>query len=224
MEKSKAIEIIRDKFSYNPDLLQELLDDIENVGNRKYVFFEFYSSESIIVNEIIYKRVKLGELIQINSPGFKYHGTEVVVEKKRNHSIECYIPNNERVRIRITPSSVRFIPQPDKKKLEVSEGDLVIIKDAKFRPRYEEGDLFRVVWKGNKYVRVVPKNPRFEVYQLSGSSKRIGDTAREMIDKKSYYTISVYQMDIPLTELQDPNERYGEKMGSLVKGLDSIGF
>lgn len=227
MEKSEAIQIVQKYYSYNPELLKEMLEDIEKVHNRKFCFFEFISVEGLLIRNTSYKRAKLGELIEIDSTDWKYHGYKAVVEKKRFGMVECYIPNVERVRLRLNPNSIKFIPQEEKKKLNVKVGDLVLIKESRYRPRYEEGDFFKVVWKGAKYVRVIPKNPRFHIHvDQYATGGRPGDEIKEFADKDygKIYRESVYSIDIPITELIDPIDRYGEERGSLVKGMDYLGF
>ena len=233
MEKESAIITVKDHFSYNQEVLNEILQDIESF-NRKWCFFEFYGSKQILIQEVNYKKVKIGEMIEVNSPGWKFHGHRVVVEKKRNGMVECYVPNDIRTRLKITASSVKFISQEKKEKLNVKVGDLVLITEARFRPRYEEGDVFKVIWKGAKYVRVVPKNPKFEVSEfplkLDQMSKidrwRPGDDIKEFADKagRKVYRESVYSIDIPITHLKSVRDYYGEEMGGLLGDLDGIGL
>jgi hypothetical protein len=226
MEKESAIITVKDHFSYNQEVLNEILQDIESF-NRKWCFFEFYGSKQILIQEVNYKKVKIGEMIEINSPGWKFHGHRVVVDKKRSGMVECYIPNDIRTRLKISASSVKFISQEKKEKLDVKVGDLVLITEARFRPRYEEGDVFKVVWKGAKYVRVVPKTPKFEVtIRLYHVDVRPGDNTMEFADKsaRKVYRESVYSMDIPITHLKSVRDYYGEEMGGLLGDLDGIGL
>ena len=226
MDKESAIITVKDHFSYNQEVLNEILQDIESF-NRKWCFFEFYGSKQILIQEVNYKKVKIGEMIEINSPGWKFHGHRVVVDKKRSGMVECYIPNDIRTRLKISASSVKFISQEKKEKLDVKVGDLVLITEARFRPRYEEGDVFKVVWKGAKYVRVVPKTPKFEVtIRLYHVDVRPGDNTMEFADKsaRKVYRESVYSMDIPITHLKSVRDYYGEEMGGLLGDLDGIGL
>ncbi len=226
MEKESAIITVKDHFSYNQEVLNEILQDIESF-NRKWCFFEFYGSKQILIQEVNYKKVKIGEMIEINSPGWKFHGHRVVVDKKRSGMVECYIPNDIRTRLKISASSVKFISQEKKEKLDVKVGDLVLITEARFRPRYEEGDVFKVVWKGAKYVRVVPKNAKFEVIvDRWGFGGRPGDNMKEFADKegRKVYRESVYSIDIPITHLKSVRDYYGEEMGGLLGDLDGIGL
>ncbi len=226
MEKESAIITVKDHFSYNQEVLNEILQDIESF-NRKWCFFEFYGSKQILIQEVNYKKVKIGEMIEINSPGWKFHGHRVVVDKKRSGMVECYIPNDIRTRLKISASSVKFISQEKKEKLDVKVGDLVLITEARFRPRYEEGDVFKVVWKGAKYVRVVPKTPKFEVtIRLYHVDVRPGDNTMEFADRsaKKVYRESVYSIDIPITHLKSVRDYYGEEMGGLLGDLDGIGL
>ncbi len=226
MDQESAIITVKDHFSYNQEVLNEILQDIESF-NRKWCFFEFYGSKQILIQEVNYKKVKIGEMIEINSPGWKFHGHRVVVDKKRSGMVECYIPNDIRTRLKISASSVKFISQEKKEKLDVKVGDLVLITEARFRPRYEEGDVFKVVWKGAKYVRVVPKNAKYElaIDQWSAGG-RPGDNMKEFADKegRKVYRESVYSIDIPITHLKSVRDYYGEEMGGLLGDLDGIGL
>jgi len=226
MDKDSAIITIKDHFSYNQEVLNEILQDMESL-NRKWCFFEFYGSKQMLIQEVNYKKVKIGEMIEINSPDWKFHGHRAVVEKKRNGMVECYVPSDLRTRLKLTASSVKFIPQEKKEKLDVKVGDLVLITEARFRPRYEEGDIFKIVWKGAKYVRVVPKTPKFEVrIRLNHVDVRPGDNTMEFADKsaRKVYRESVYSMDIPITHLKSVRDYYGEEMGGLLGDLDGIGL
>ena len=226
MDKESAIITVKDHFSYNQEVLNEILQDMESL-NRKWCFFEFYGSKQILIQEVNYKKVKIGEMIEINSPDWKFHGHRAVVEKKRNGMVECYVPSDLRTRLKLTASSVKFIPQEKKEKLDVKVGDLVLITEARFRPRYEEGDVFKVIWKGAKYVRVVPKTPKFEVMiRLNHVDVRPGDNTMEFADKsaRKVYRESVYSMDIPITHLKSVRDYYGEEMGGLLGDLDGIGL
>ncbi len=226
MDKDSAIITVRDHFSYNEEVLNEILQDIE-AFNRKWCFYEFITSKVMLINEVNYKRVKIGEKIQIDSAGWKFHGAQVVVEKKRFGLVECYIPNDTRVRLKITPSSIRFLPQEKKEKINYKVGDLVLITEGRFRPRYEEGDIFKIVWKGAKYVRVEPKTPRGKITvdpnQIGG---RPGDGTREWadIESRKIFRECVWSMDIPHDKLQPVKEYYGEEMGGLLGDLDCIGL
>ena len=224
MDKDKAISIIKEHFSYNEEVMNEILQDVD-AYNRKWCFFEFISSDTILINEINYKRSKIGDTILINSPGWKYHGYLAVVEKKRSGRVECYVSNNPGVTLKVGCGSVRFVTQEKKERINVSVGDLVIIEENRFRPRYDEGDVFKVVWKGAKYVRVVPRNPRYKIHvYASRSGKRPGDTIREYAGENSIYKESVYSLDIPIDKLQPAKAYYGEEMGGLLGDLDSIGL
>jgi len=226
MDKDSAIITVKDHFSYNQEVMNEILQDMESL-NRKWCFFEFYGSKQILIQEVNYKKAKIGEVIEVNSPDWKFHGHRVVVEKKRNGMVECYVPNDLRIRLKISARSVKFISQEKSEKLDVKVGDLVLISEARFRPRYEEGDVFKVIWKGAKYVWVVPKTPKFEVridlYDVGG---RPGDNTKEFADKagRKVYRESVYSMDIPITHLQSVQDYYGEEMGGLLGDLDGIGL
>jgi len=226
MDKASAIITVRDHFSYNEEILNEILQDIESF-NRKWCFYEFVTSKVTLIRETNYKRAKIGEKIQIDSQGWKYHGAQVVVEKKRFGMVECYVPGDDKVRLKINPSSIRFTPQMKKEKISYKVGDLVLIAESRFRPRYEDGDVFRIVWKGAKYVRVEPRNPRCKIHtdkdQVGG---RPGDNIREYADfeGRKVFRESVYSMDIPNDKLQPVKEYYGEEMGGLLGDLDCIGL
>ena len=227
MDREQAILYIKENFSYNEEVMNELLQDVD-ADRRKWCFYEFYEfvcSKKRFINNINYKRSKIGETILIDSPGWKYDGQLVVVEKKRFGRVECYVPTNPGVTLKIGCGAVRFVPQEKKERIKVSVGDLVIIEENRFRPRYDEGDVFKVVWKGAKYVRVVPRNPRHKIHvDVSRADNRPGDTIREYAGENSIYRESVYSLDIPIEKLQPAKAYYGEEMGGLLGDLDSIGL
>jgi hypothetical protein len=106
----------------------------------------------------------------------------------------------------------------------VNVGDLVCIDEARFRPRYEDDALFKVVWKGSKYVRVEPRFPKYPVINVNVSEKRIGDRVRESGEPGRYWNEGVYNLDIPLTSLKKPNEFYSKEDVETVQDLDTLGF
>jgi hypothetical protein len=226
MDKDSAIITVKDHFNYNEEVMNEILQDIE-AFNRKWCFFEFISSKVNLIREINYKKVKIGEKIRIDCPEWKFHGMEAVVDKKRFGQLECYIPNDATIRLKLTPSSIRFLPQEKKEKISYKVGDLVLVTEARFRPRYEAGDIFKIVWKGAKYVRVVPRNPKGKLLiDHFHASKKPGDNIREYADLegRKVYRECVYSMDIPHDKLPPVKEYYGEEMGGLLGDLDGIGF
>ena len=226
MDKDSAIITVKDHYHYNEEIMNEILQDIE-AFNRKWCFFEFVSSKVHLIREINYKRAKIGERILIDSPTWKFHGIEAVVDKKRFGQLECYIPNDATVRLKLTPSSIRFLPQEKKEKISYKVGDLVLITEPRFRPRYEEGDTFRIVWKGAKYVRVEPRSPRGRVLtDHFHTGRKPGDNIKEYADLEGrrIYRESVYSMDIPHDKLLPAKAYYGEEMGGLIGDLDGIGF
>lgn len=225
MDKDSAIITVKDHYHYNEEVMNEILQDMEEL-NRKWCFYEYVTSKIMLIREVNYKKVKLGEKVHIDSPGWKFHGTEAVVEKKRFGQLECYIPNDATVRLKLTPSSIKFLPQEKKEKISYKVGDLVLITEPRFRPRYEEGDTFRIVWKGAKYVRLVPRNPRGKIRtgQFQTGDKP-GDNIREYTENNTrIYRESVYSMDIPHDKLLPAKAYYGEEMGGLIGDLDGIGF
>jgi hypothetical protein len=226
MDKDSAIITVKDHFSYNEEVMNEILQDLD-AFNRKWCFYEFITSKVMLINEVNYKKVKIGEKIQIDSAGWKFHGAQVVVEKKRFGQLECYIPNDATVRLKLTPTSIRFLPQEKKEKILYKVGDLVLVTEPRFRPRYDEGDTFKIVWKGAKYVRVEPRNPKCKLLTNHlHAGKKPGDNIREYADLEGrrIYRESVYSMDIPHDKLQPVKEYYGEEMGGLLGDLDGIGL
>jgi hypothetical protein len=226
MDKDSAIITVKDHFHYNEEVMNEILQDME-AFNRKWCFYEFMVSKKMLISEVNYKKVKIGEKFQIDSPGWKYHGFQAVVEKKRFGLVECYVPNDTSIRLKLTPSSIRFLPQEKKEKISYKVGDLVLITEPRFRPRYEEGDTFKIVWKGAKYVRVEPRNPKGKIIRDHfHTGKKPGDNIREYADLegRKVYRECVYSMDIPHDKLQPVKEYYGEEMGGLLGDLDGIGF
>lgn len=226
MNKEEAIEILKFNFSYFPELMEELLADIEipREHYRKWCSYEYHTNHSWFLHELLYKKVTLGEKIRINSPGWKYHGHEAVVERKFKFQVHCYLPGNEKVRLRINPNSVTLIPQEKKEIWGVKVGDLVCIEESRFRPRYGEEDLFKVVWKGNKYVRVEPRFPKYPTIKLNVAIKRPGDATRESGEDRRYYREGVYNLDIPLNALKRASDLYSGEDIETVQDLDNLGF
>lgn len=226
MNKEEAIEIIKSNFSYFPELMEEFLADIEipRDRQRKWCIYEYHHNHSWFLRELLYKKVTVGEKIRIHSPDWKYDGHEAVVEKKFKFQVHCYIPGEANVRLRINPNSVVLIPQEKKEIWDVKVGDLVCIDEARFRPRYEEDALFKVVWKGNKYVRVEPRFPKYPTIKVNVNEKRIGDTVRESVENGRYWGEGVYNLDIPVTSLKKPNEFYSHEDVKTVQDLDTLGF
>jgi hypothetical protein len=107
--------------------------------------------------------------------------------------------------------------------LDVKVDDLVCVRSARFRPRYDEDSLFVVVYKGSKYVRVQPRFPRYKLYNTGAQSKRPGDNLREMDGEKSYWRTGVYNMDIPLNEIYYPTQ-YDQEDLERTKDLLDLGF
>jgi hypothetical protein len=232
--------IIKEAYSHVPEAMQFFLDDLElrfskhipHEGNLRNVL-ETHGEESLsrfLVSNLTYSWIKPQDSFKINSPDFKYHGQVAVVTKKRNQQIYAYIKDQPSQGIRVSMRSVLLMEQVRTNTvLNVKVGDIVCIKDNNFRPRYEEDSLFKIVWKGNKYVRVEPRFPKYPTHTNARSFKRPGDNVYEMVTDpktgKISYFYSCYSKDIPITQLIAPLEQGydGEDMETVID-LDSLGF
>lgn len=236
--------IIEETFSHVPEAMNAFLEDLEarfpkyipTDGRMKMNVVDAYGYgegqlKKYVVQNLTYSWIKPQDSFMIDSPDFKYHGQVAVVTKKRNSQIYAYIKDQPSQGIRVSIRSVQLMEQVRTNTLlNVKVGDIVCIKDDNFRPRYEEDSLFKVVWKGNKYVRVEPRFPKYPTHTRSNCNpKRPGDNVYEMVTEpgtgKISYFYSCYSKDIPITQLIAPLEQgYDKEDMETVVDLDSLGF
>lgn len=240
-------KFLSDKFSYLPELEEYLIQDYLSSSPKYTQLFHHTSFKNYILNHnsiplshfrrLCYQLVKPGVKIQIYSPGFDYHNHFMAIDKKKNGYLEGHIiepdyaqgkgnQSSTQVSVRINSTSYRFIQTPDfilaqsssPKGDRVKVGQLVLITDAHYRPRYGDNDKFRVVWVGHKFIRVEPFNPKFKVWErVEGRRKRPGDSLYEInqkVDKDGKvitfrYNSSCYNQDIPYNSVLSLDTRFG---------------
>lgn len=228
-------------YGYVPHILEKLLEDIKlEVPKIVLGYQDYFSATRTELNHqvlmsINYKLVKLGDIIEINSPDFKLHGRKLVVDKKSNLSIMGHLVDDKTQRVKMSSRSIKFLPPPtthinlEELRQQFKVGNLCLITEENLRPRYEKGDLFKIVSAGSKYVRVVPVKPKFELYNKrpKAESKKINQFIYEQDFKdgrKFYYTNSVYNKDIPYTALAKIQSVYGENVGGMIEDFSELGF
>jgi hypothetical protein len=229
-------------YGYAPHILEILLEDVKlDIPKIVYGYQEYFVATRTEINQNIigainYKLVKPGEIIQINSPSFSKHGYKMCVKSKSNLCVKGYLVDEPNVNVRISANSIIFLPidkvlntkiQSAKEKFKV--GSLCLISKDSYRPRYELGDVFKVVSAGSKYVRVEPLNPKFKLWKRyqSKPEKKINSFTYEMgfkEDREFYYSISVYNMDIPYGELKTIQEVFGEEVGTTIHDFAELGI
>jgi len=180
-----------------------------------------------IIAIVNYEYTKISSEIEIDSPTFSHHGKTVVVRKKFKGRVEGFIKGEGGVWVKLNPSSIKFIPQPEQEELKsVKVGDIVCIRLSNYRPRYDEDSLFVVVWKGSKYVRVKPRFPKYEVYtKPSKNEKKPGDNTYEIDPKKpsTYWNSGCYNTDVPLNQIYYPTQ-YDQEDIDLAKDMGELGI
>lgn len=207
-------KFLTEKFSYLPQIGEFLVQDFcssspkftQELHNPKILGFiqDSGTVPHTPYRKMCYQLVKIGHVVIIDSPDFKYHGHKIQIDKKKDGCLEGHIvsdsfaqkagsmPKGEELKlpasVRINSTSYRFIGVPlfinDKSELEqtrkVKIGQLVYIIDPHYRPRYEKYDQFRVVWSGPKYIRVEPVRPKYKTWERTQRIKRIGDATYEI--------------------------------------------
>ena len=238
---------LTDKFSYLPELVEYLIQDYLSSSPKYTQIFHHTSFRNYILEHnsiplshyrrLCYQLVKTGMRVQIYSPSFKYHDHFMSIDKKKNGYLEGHIIDTDyaqgkgnqsttQISVRINSTSYRFIQTPDfilgsspsPKGERVKVGQLVLITDAHYRPRYGDNDKFRVVWAGQKYIRVEPFNPKFKVWNREGArGKKPGDGLYEInqrVDENGRlvtfrYNSSCYNQDIPYDSVLSLDTRFG---------------
>lgn len=230
-------------YGYAPHILEILLADVKlEIPKIVYGYQEYFVSTKTEINENIigainYKLVKPGEIIQINSPSFSKHGYKMCVRSKSNLNVKGYLVDEPNVNVRISANSILFLPPSPTSKTEIQTakekfkvGSLCLISSDNFRPRYEIGDIFRIVSAGFKYVRVEPVNPKFKLWKRKPvkPEKKINsftyETGYSENGREFYYSTSVYNMDIPYGELKKVQEVFGEEVGTTIHDFAELGI
>jgi hypothetical protein len=240
-------KFLTEKFTYMPQIGEFLFQDFCSSSPK---FTQSFHSPPVlkyiqecdtlphnVYRKLCYELVKIGNVVIVNSPDFKYHGYKIKVDKKRagcleghvvEHNISSQSSNKveEDISIRISSTSYQFIEVPyfiqlkSKVKIEkertVKIGQLVYIIDPHYRPRYEKYDQFRVVWSGLKYIRVEPVKPKYKTWCRTNQVKRIGDAIYEINtevrngrERTFRYNNSCYSKDIPHSAVITVGERFG---------------
>lgn len=231
-------------YGYAPHILEILLADVKlEIPKIVYGYQEYFvATRNEITQNIIaainYKLVKPGEIIQINSPSFSRHGYKMCVRSKSNLNVKGYLVDEPNVNVRISANSILFLPPSPTSKTEIQTakekfkvGSLCLISSDNFRPRYEIGDIFRIVSAGSKYVRVEPVNPKFKLWKRNSGKpeKKINSLTYEcgindFSGREFYYGTSVYNMDIPYGELKKVQEVFGEEVGTTIHDFAELGI
>jgi hypothetical protein len=230
-------------YGYVPHILEILLADVKlEIPKIVYGYQEYFVSTKTEINQNIigainYKLVKPGEIIQINSPSFSRHGYKMCVRSKSNLNVKGYLVDEPNVNVRISANSILFLPPSPTSKTEIQTakeqfkvGSLCLISSDNFRPRYEIGDIFRIVSAGFKYVRVEPVNPKFKLWKRKPGKpeKKINEFTYEIgyseNGREFYYGTSVYNMDIPYMELKNIQEVFGEEVGTTIHDFAELGI
>ena len=176
---------------------------------------------------LLYEFLKPGDPIIVDVPGWEWNGQELVLEKKQNMTFRCIDPKNRKQVWKLNPSSVKLVAPREKKVVDFKVGDLVTIPNEWYRPRYEEDSIFVVVWKGIKYVRLVPRFPKYETLKsTSVASKRPGDNIFERTDPGSpkHWRMSIYNTDVPFHELAPPPSSWEKEDLEMTKDLYDLGL
>ncbi len=228
-------------YGYAPHILEKLLADVKlKAPQIVYRYQDYFAATRTEITRhvligINYKLVKLGDVIEIDSPDFELHGRKLVVDKKANLCVLGHLEDEPFQRVKISANSIKFLPPPttsinlEEHRQQFKVGNLCLITEENLRPRYEKGDLFKIVSAGSKYVRVVPVKPKFELYNRrpKAEAKKINQFIYEQDFKdgrKFYYTNSVYNKDIPYTALAKIQSVYGENVGGMIEDFSELGF
>ena len=229
-------EYLEEIYGYYPEMLEILLEDCKKrfptwcKPNLIWRDWPEGTSENRIMMHIRvhinYIYPKPNDLILIDSPTFRLHGKVMVMTGKSNGRLKGFLKDDPKTIVHLDARGAKFLP-PDQDVppplLGVKVNDLVCVRSARFRPRYDEDSLFVVVYKGIKYVRVQPRFPRYKLYNTGAQSKRPGDNIRERDGERSYWRVGVYNMDIPLNEIYYPTQ-YDQEDLERTKDLSELGF
>lgn len=229
-------------YGYAPHILDKLMADVKLEEPKIVLAYQEYfvaTRKEItlnVINSINYKLVQVGDTIEINSPNFAKHGSKIVVLSKSKLCVRGYLVDEPDQRVKISASSIKFLPPPiTSNKLDLRAkfkvGDLCLITQPLFRPRYEENEIFRIVSAGFKYVRVEPIKPKFKLWHRKPEEKerKKNQFVHELgVDPKSsrefYYSTSVYNMDIPYHELATVQEIFGAETGEMICDFTELGL
>lgn len=240
--------IINREFSYAPELIPILVERFKDklmTESRSSNFwveldwtiadpseewpYPFILDSKIkrMVGELVYEFCKPGDSIEINIPSWEWHGRVLRIEKKQNRQFTCIDPKDKGQVWRINSSSAKLMVQEQKIIPNVSVGDLVTIPNEFYRPRYEEDSLFVVVWKGAKYLRVIPRFPKFVHFKRDWGPKtsKPGDDIYERPEAgtNKYWRKGIYNTDVPFGEVSPPTQ-YAEEDIDMVNDLGAVGF
>jgi len=227
-------------YGYVPHILSKLMADIElDIPKIIYGYQEYFVATRTEINKNIirainYKLIKPGDIVQINSPTFSKHGKKLLVQHKSDLTVSGFLVDEPKRKVKISASSVIFLPPApsiDIKNLreKFKLGSLCLISSENYRPRYELGDVFRIVFAGSKYVRVEPTQPRFELWRRKPNhpERKINSFTYEIGIRNSgkfYYSSSVYNLDIPYHELKEVQEVFGEELGDMICDFTELGI
>ncbi len=176
---------------------------------------------------LLYEFLKPGDPIIVDVPGWEWNGQELVLEKKQNMTFRCIDPTNRKQVWKLNPSSVKLVAPREKKVVDFKVGDLVTIPNEWYRPRYDADSIFVVVWKGMKYVRLVPRFPKYETLKsTSVVGKKPGDTIFERCEPGSvrHWRKSIYNTDVPFNELAPPPSSWEKEDLEMTKDLYDLGL
>jgi hypothetical protein len=191
--------------------------------------------------ELIYDLLQNGDIIQINSPEEKeLHKKKLVVTKKRrkyvksanfyiDHTIYCSDRNGTSWRL----SPIYIMPTLERMEaVDVDKTTLTCIRDPKYRPGYDDKTIFKIIWVGQKYVRVEPINPKFEISKGGGynpNGDKPGDGIFQYNEKgkagRRGWKKNCYNLDIPKYELVPAESKgYDKEVLDVVEDFVGLGF
>lgn len=230
-------------YGYAPHILSQLMDDIKlDKPKIIYGYQEYFVATRTQINQnvicaINYKLIKPGDIVEINSPSFAKHGKKLCVNHKSNLTISGFLVDEPNCKVKISANSVIFLPpKPPTSSTDIKNlrgkfklGSLCLISSENYRPRYELGDVFRIVSTGSKYVRVEPTEPRFALWKRKTNypERKINSFTYEKGVKggrEFYYSSSVYNMDIPYHDLKEVQEVFGEEIGDMICDFTELGI
>ena len=227
-------------YGYAPHILSQLMDDIKlDTPKIIYGYQEYFVATRTEINQNIicainYKLIKPGDIVEINSPSFAKHGKKLCVQHKSNLTVSGLLVDEPNCKVKISANSVIFlppVPSSDIKNLreKFKLDSLCLISSDNYRPRYELGDVFRIVSAGSKYVRVEPTEPRFPLWKRKTNRKerKINSFTYEKGvkgEREFYYSSSVYNMDIPYHDLKEVQEVFGEEIGNMICDFTELGL
>jgi hypothetical protein len=227
-------------YGSSPRILDFMLNDLrsekkEFIYSYQKSFLPSYTVNNFILKFWNYKLIKIGEKFQLNCPGHNEHNNFFIVQKKRNWKISAKKENDTSNSLFFIPSKyIKFLQedyqgfQTEYNKEEIRVGDFCYIKSSLYRPRYEEDFPFKIIWKGTKYVRVEPLYPKYKLWKSKSSiptRSKVNQYTYEICpdNEVEYFASSVYNMNIPFTELEllkIKNESYYNSL----KLLDDLGI